>query len=152
MMKKLDTMSRVRISVLITLIISLSASAQLSTRASMDYFPTGSRELIVVRNNESQDEFTASYGHFRVRIGADYRLGRFKAYFDQNVYMDFGGIYTFKPNNADWTVGMKLRIFKNIELRVEHMCSHPVMNDIWRQEQGVMVRKAYDMISIGYGY
>lgn len=138
------------------LTVSLSGYSQLSTRAAMDYFPGGLRELISTVNSDgqtiSQNQILASYGDFRVRIGADYRIGRFKAYFDQNVYMGLGESWTFRPNSAEWSVGLTFKIMDGVRLQFEHLCGHPVLNDLNVDGRGVQIRKGYNMISINYGY
>ena len=134
----------------------LNVSAQLSTRASMDYFPTGNNMLVSVVDSEgktiSQEQILASYGHFRVRMGASYQIGKFKAYFDQDVSMNYSYHWSFKPLNTEWVVGLRFRLIENVEIRCEHMCGHPVLNDLLVKNQGVQVRRGYNMISIGYGY
>ena len=95
----------------LAVIAGLSAQAQFKPKAAFDYFPSGHLEKVVMPVSASTGmngiESVVDYGNFRVRIGAEYQVKKWTAYFDQNIYMEKSSGISFQPLQAEWFAGVK---------------------------------------------
>ncbi len=142
-----------RLFISLAVIAGMSAQAQFKPKAAFDYFPSGYREKVSmpvsVCTGMNEIESVVDYGNFRVRIGAEYQVKKWTAYFDQNIYMIKSSGISFQPLQAEWFAGVKYEIVKGLVAKYEHLCIHPI------QTNGGIKTGAYggyNMISIGYGY
>lgn len=132
------------------------AKAQFKPRASIDYFLNAynvkvSEQINIPGYGPFENSIIATYGSFRVRVGGEYRFKRFSAYFDQNVYMNKAQNISFQPLQAEWYTGVKFHIAKELSLKAEHMCMHPILSDV-SVKATPRVYGGYNMISLSYGY
>lgn len=143
------------ITVVIVLLLCLPAFGQFKPRGAFDYF-VGSHSIMLEQSMPAYTGLTEwetamTYGTMRVRIGADYTIKRFTAFFDQEVYMNKSQNISFQPLQAVWYAGAKFRIVENVHLKFEHQCIHPVVSNDSYDKQ-VRMYGGYNMFSISYGY
>lgn len=152
-----DTLNRNPMKKLILIAFVLSGSiafGQFTPRASLDYFPrfyTRTVFPVSAATRVTEGEALMDYGNFRVRLGATYTYKIASVYFDQHVYMTKGRNVAFKPIQAEWYAGMKVKIYKGLTVGYEHACIHPVLCDGSYQSR-TKVYGGYNMFSISYGY
>lgn len=142
-----------RLFISLAVIAGMSAQAQFKPKAAFDYFPSGYVQKVIMPLSSTtginQIESVIDYGNFRVRIGAEYQVKKWTAYFDQNIYMEKSSGVSFQPLQAEWFVGVKYEIVKGLVAKYEHLCIHPIQTD---NIIITTVYGGYDMVSISYGY
>lgn len=124
---------------------------QFNFSGSFDYYPGGYyEEHKFVHQNTLIAPF--KYGDFGVNVSAGYRYGFAMVYFNQSVYMDWiNKCASFKPNYAEWKVGIDARVVKGVSINIEHMCGHPIINDLFNPQFSTK-RGSYNRISVKYSY
>ena len=136
-------MKRVIVCVLaIALSIALNAQ-KLTPKAAFDIFTNGYKIML--------NEQIAKKGYFRTRVGLDLDWKKFTVYADTHVYMNYSGgtQLTFAPRLAEYYIGAKFNMTKEISIKYEHLCIHPNTSFGFK---GIEMYGGYDMISFSYNY
>lgn len=82
-------------------------------------------------NNTFETMF--KYGAFltNIEVSVDI-LKHFEIYGNQKLYMESSGAF-MKPTQAEWNIGLALKLNKKFKIGYEHLCIHPLKTDNYQR-------------------
>lgn len=94
-----------------------------------------------------------TFGNVRTKVGLEFSYKSFSIETDNHVYMQKDGFrdfdYQFDPTRIDFYMRINYRISKLANLRIEHLCVHPIHSD---RIILLPINKGHTSIGISYGY
>ena len=132
--------------ILVLLMLSLTANAQLKPKVAVSYNVTNQIRI----ENPIGDTMTYYMPKFNFRTGLEYVYKNVSVYYDMQFWCRYEKDHTsFSPEQGVFEVGIKYAITDKIKVTVNHVCYHPLLTSGDRHSG---IYGGHKGITISYGY
>ena len=130
--------------ILVLLMLSLTANAQLKPKVAVSYNITNQIRI----ENPIGDTMTYYMPKFNFRTGLEYVYKNVSVYYDMQFWCLFSKD-SFLPEQGSFEVGIKYNVTDKIKITINHTCLHPLQTEHHLQNK---LFGGHQGITISYGY